>query len=515
MPSLSLWPFQISTVRDGLHAYRDGAQSLMIVAPTGSGKTVMGSELVKILHERRQKKAIFFAHRREIVMQSAKKLEAAGLVPEIVMDGFSPNPWGNVMVGSVQTIWSRKGYNGLPEADFVVVDEAHRIGGNIYDAIFKHYKQKGARILLLTATPLRGDGRGLKQYADVMVSAPPVSYLMRHGFLVPRIDYRVGVIPSEKGLKTVAGEWNQAQVASLMDSPDLIGDITATWMHYGRGKKTMCFAAGVDHSLHIVEQFKALGIRAVHVDGDTPKEQRDSIYEQSESGEIEIISSADVYTEGTDFPWVDCIIHAKKWKSLVKYLQQGGRGMRSHPGKESLLFLDHSGVVYRHGRLELDREWELTDDKEQAERMSLQRLKKERAQVKCPQCGFLLARAICGHCGFHWEPKGAAKKFLPGILLEMPQGEFEKATQTPKKKAQREYTMQEKQEWYSSLITLYMERGKPNAVAIASQKYREKFGVWPNQLKKIPGIVSLEVRAFDRQSRMKFAESQEKGKASA
>ncbi len=508
---LNLWPFQLEVNRNVWRAWRD-AQSVLLQATTGSGKTVMGSHLAKMRIEHCGDKVLFLAHRREIVQQTAKKFEASGIIPGIIMEGHAPNPWTKAYVGSVQTLWSRREYAGFPEAGLLVVDECHRIAGKVYDQIFRHYKEKGAKILLLTATPLRSDGRGLKQYADTMVCAPPVSYLMENGFLVPQIDYHVGIIPSDKGLRTIAGEWSKEDVEKLMDSPQLIGDITATWMKYGKGRRTMCFAAGVGHSLHIVEQFRSLGIRAEHVDGDTPKPERDSIYERSESGEIEIVSSAEVYTEGTDFPWIDCIIHAKKWKSLVKYLQQGGRGMRTYPGKESLLFLDHSGVVYRHGRLELDREWELTDDKDQAERMAAQRLKKERAQVQCPQCGFLLTRAVCTHCGFSYEPKGEARSFLPGVLLALPQEQYDAAVM-PKKKTKREYTTEEKQDWYSGLLWLARERG--NKDGLAWHQFRERFGHYPAGYEKTPKPPSFEVESWDRHRRIRWAKAKKKEKASA
>lgn len=426
--------------------------------------------------------------------------------PEIIMAGHAPNPWANVMVGSIQTLISRRSWNGLPDAQFIVVDECHLSMADGTRKIIEHYKAQGAKVLGLTATPMRQDGRGLAAVYDAMVCGPSIGELMQDGYLVPRVQYFVGIAPDTKGVPIHGGEYNRAKLEAASDRGILIGDIVESWLRHSSNLRTLCFAAGVKHSMHIVERFREAGVTAEHIDGDTPKEERDSIYERSRSGEVRVISNAQVYIEGTDFPWMECLIDAQKNAGIVRYLQKGGRVMRAAEGKVCARYHDHSGNVHRHGRLELERVWELTAGKEQVERLENQRKKKDKVQVKCPECGFLLSAAVCGNCGHQWKNEGEAREFIHADLIEMTWDDLDRAT--PKKPKKLEYSMTDKQEWFSGFLWLAKERGRSEGWA--AHRYREKFGVWPNPLLKVPRKPSLEVQAFDRHCRIKYAKSKAK-----
>jgi superfamily II DNA or RNA helicase len=506
---LNLWPFQIEANRELWREYQRGTDSVLLQMATGGGKTMCASHMIQMRHQHLREKTLFLAHRRELVHQSARKLEQAGMNPEIIMAGCAPNPWANVMVGSVQTLLARRSWNGLPEAKFLVVDEAHISMAKGYLSIIKHYLERGAKLLGLTATPMRQDGKGLASVYRKMVCGPSVPWLMEQGYLVPRIEYRVGIAPDVKGVKIVGGEYNQAQLEAASDQGILIGDIVENWLTHSKGMRTLCFAAGVKHSIHIVERFREAGISAEHVDGDTPKDERERIYERSESGEVMVVSNAQVYIEGTDFPWMECLIDAQKNAGLVRYLQKGGRLMRAHPGKEFARYMDHAGNVHRHGRLELAREWMLTQGKEQVESLEAQRKQKDKVQVQCPVCGFLLTSAICSHCGHRWKTEGEARDVIPATLVEMTWDELEQKTN----KTKREYTTEEKQAWYSGLLWLARERG--NKDGLAWHQFREKFGHYPAGYAKTPKPPSFEVESWDRHRRIRWAKAKKKEEASA
>ena len=500
---LELRDYQLETNREVWRAYRDGVQSVLLQAPTGAGKTISGAHLIAMRREHAKERVLVLAHRREIVQQTVNKLVEAGIETGIIMANHAPMEWADVQVASIDTLWARRKFQSFPEAQLLVVDEVHRAGSARHLEIIDHYKKQGAKVLGLTATPIRNDGFGLGNIFDLMVRTPDMPLLIEHGFLVP-VDYRVGIIPDVSGVKLTAGEYNKAQLEAVMDATVLIGDIVDNWLRYASDRRTMVFASGVAHSIHLMNQFKTAGVNAVHIDGETNNEIRDRVFAQVNSGEIQVICNAMVYVEGTDIPCISCIVDAAPSKSIIKYLQSGGRGMRPFPGKANLQYHDHSGNVYRHGRLELPRDWELVKGKEQVEKLAEQRKKVEKIQITCQKCGFMHNRPICPRCGVAPELKGMAKDFIPAVLVQMTQWEYEKAAKK-KKEPKREPTFAEKQEFYSGFLFMARERGYSDGWA--AHAYREKFGVFPRGLQQVPHEPTYAVKQYDRHRRIAWAKS--------
>jgi DNA repair protein RadD len=147
-----------------------------------------------------------------------------------------------------------------------------------------------------------------------------------------------------------------------MDRPNLIGDIVTHWHRYAERRKTVCFAVNVPHAMHIRDEFVKSGVRAEHIDGDTPKYERDAVLARLACGEIELISNCMVLTEGWDMPEVGCCILARPTKKMGVYRQMVGRILRPAEGKVDAIVLDHSGAVFRHGFVEDHVEWMLDPD---------------------------------------------------------------------------------------------------------------------------------------------------------
>ena len=503
-----LRPYQLETNRALWRAFQN-TDSVLLQAPTGSGKTLMASHLIAMRMEHKRERVLMLAHRREIVNQTASKLIDANLETGIIMAGHAPMQWANVQVGSIDTLWSRKNY-GLPEAEFLVIDECHRAASDRYAKVIEYYRSKGAKVLGLTATPMRNDGRGLKPMFEQMVRTPDIPELQLMGWLVP-VRYRVGLAPDVSQIKITAGEYNQKEREEAHDKGILIGDILENWLKFASNRRTMIFASGVQHSLHLAEIFSKAGITVEHVDGETPKEKRDHVYEQITTGKLQMVTNAQVYIEGTDIPCIDCIVDAAATKSLVKYLQAGGRGMRPYEGKENLLYMDHSGNVMRHGLLETPRDWMLTEGKEQIDRLTEQRKKTERLQIACKQCGFLHNCVQCPMCGFMLVPEGEAAEFLPAMLVEMTQEMFDNAKAAKRKKPPKKELTE--QEWYSQFLGLAEERGKSRGWA--AHRFLLKFGNWPRRLIDSPQIPSKQVRDFDKSRRIAYAKSRQQNESAA
>jgi hypothetical protein len=149
----------------------------------------------------------------------------------------------------------------------------------------------------------------------VIVECPQVPELIQQGFLV-RTHVYAPVDPDLKGVETRVGDYAASQLAERMDRDDLVGDIVSHWHKYGQRRKTVCFAVNVKHSIHLRDEFIKSGVIAEHVDGSTPKADRDAVLARLASGETELVTNCMVLTEGWDLPDVSCVILARPTKKM-------------------------------------------------------------------------------------------------------------------------------------------------------------------------------------------------------
>ena len=505
--------YQLEADRELWRGYKT-FYSQLLQCPTGGGKTLMAAFLIKMRLQHLREKTLVIAHRREIITNTADKLIEAGIETGIIMAGHAPMCWADAQVASLDTLWAGKDYKGFPDAQFVVIDEAHRAGGKRYRGIIEHYKQKGAKILLLTATPMRNDGYGLGQLAERMVRTPDVPWMIQNGFLVP-VEYWQGIIPKKDGVSLAAKNFTVKEKEAVLNGKLLIGNTQENWHNHASGLRTMLFAPGVKTSIHYRDEFLANGIKAAHIDGETDKAIRDHIIAQMNYGEIQVICNAMVYAEGTDIPCLECLVDTDPTHSLIEYLQKGGRILRPFPGKTKALYLDHSGNVYQHGRLELPRDWELTEGKEQVEKLAEQRKKTELIQISCKVCGFMFNAAICPLCGtpVH-QLEGKSQEFLPADLVKMTEFEYEEAIERKKLRNTKQKRLlpkvSDEQAFYSGLLDFARRREWKDGWA--KIKYKEKYGSWPNGLDDRSMTPRKAVKEFIRESMREWREQQKAAK---
>lgn len=471
---------------------------VLLVAPTGSGKTVIAGKLIGD-NVKAGKRVLFLAHRRELIKQASNKLHAVGIDHGIMQAGFKGRQ-SPVQVGSVQTIHARavrSSRMAMPDADLVVIDEAHHVRARTYQQIIENYPE--AVIVGLTATPARGDGRGLGDDFNVIVECPQIPELILGGHLVSTRVY-APTIPDLHGVHIRHGDYVESELAERMDKKQLVGDIVMHWLKLARDRKTVIFATSVSHSVNIRDEFRRAGIMAEHLDGTTPMEERDGILSRLVNGKIEVVTNCMVLTEGWDCPDVACCVLARPTKSMLLYRQMIGRILRPAPGKTDALILDHAGAIFEHGFVEEPVEWFLSPDrKARNEKQEARGLHRTPGLKPCPECHAIrVAGQPCGACGWMPKPKAAPVDVIDGDLGEVNR----RRIVTPAYE-----TQVERDRFYQELLWVARDRGyKPGW---AAYKYKEKFGGWPSKRFLIPVEPSDEVRRWVRSRQIAYAKSQQ------
>ena len=363
----NLRDYQTAAVENVMAAAANGARAPLVVAPTGAGKTYLLCAIVDRVLMRPGATVAWYAHRRELVSQAVHALGRHGIPAG---DGVRCRG-AAVQVTTVQSSLAR---GEAPEADLVVLDEAHHYAADDWGRLPAAYPH--ALIVGATATPERGDGRPLGGLFDTLIVATTPSQLAERGVLVP-----CDVIAPSRPLK--AGR----VAARPCDA----------WSKHARGRKSVVFAPHVEAARTIAGEFTGrLGVDAAVVHGAMPAREREDVLERFASGKLRAIVNVNVLTEGWDCPDVECVILARRFSTPGQYIQAVGRGLRSAEGKARCTLLDLTGSAHVHGHPLADREYSLD-----GEAISLS----GRAGASyCPVCGAIVA-GICERCGREPEPR--------------------------------------------------------------------------------------------------------------
>lgn len=387
----------------------------LIPLPTGGGKTVIAAAIIAEAVARGLR-VIFVAHRQELIFQASRKLLDVGVDHAVLMGEESSTYLGQpVIVASIQTLAARVFRSHkmeLPPADILIFDEAHHCRASTYIEVAKAYPN--AKRIGLTATPARGDGRGLggDLFTD-LVKVPDYAWLIEHNYLVKPTVF-APVIPDLKGVETTfgkdGGDYAVGQLEERMNTNVLVGGIVEHWHKLGENRPTIVFTVGVKHSIHLRDEFRKSDVAAEHIDAKTPPKERRRIIAEFKAGTVKVLCNCMILTEGFDEPSASCLILARPTKLLTMYRQMVGRVLRPHPGKVDALILDHSGAVYRHGYPDDDIEWVLKAD-ESAVNVSKASRGTHKELVDCPACRAVrVSGEACRACG--WEPPLPKPRYL-------------------------------------------------------------------------------------------------------
>ncbi len=306
-------------------------RSVLLVAPTGSGKTAMGAALAynAVLDGGR---VLWLAHRDELIIQASMSLKHAIGSADVGTLLASKHIGADavVQVCSVGTLLAR---GQRPAADLVIVDEAHHVATTTMRDLLSAYGN--ARVLGLTATPQRGDGKALSEFGSMVVAATPRE-LETQGYIVP-----MAVIAPKRLLRP--GQIAQRPVDA--------------WRAHANGRQAIVFCSSVKHAWVLADEFG--GDMATVIDGTTAADRRSKVLADYNSGHTRVLCNVGVLTEGFDAPVTSCIILARGCGSVGLYMQICGRGSRPAPGKTDCVLIDLRGVSHVHGHPYQDREYSL------------------------------------------------------------------------------------------------------------------------------------------------------------
>lgn len=363
----------------------------MVVMPPGGGKTALMAYVLRMLAAEQGLSGLVWAHRRELVGQAYDHLVECGVPPAmvgVVMAGDKrENRSAPIQVASVDTLRARE----KPLADIIVSDEAHRDASDGRRRLRALYPD--AFHLGLTATPIRLDGRGLREDYDEMLVAAQPSELIAEGWLAAPMIYTVPteLLPDLKGVKKRGGDFREDELEARSNRRALVGGIVDHWQRRAEGRRTIVFPVGIKHSRAIVARFQAAGVAAEHLDGETSLAERVRILAGLRSGSIPVVSSCGVLSEGVDAPEVKCVVLARATQSLGLFIQQCGRALRPWEGVTPVV-LDHAGntIGQKHWAPHADREWSLDSAKSNVAGRSA-------AMKACPSC-LVVIGAGCASC---------------------------------------------------------------------------------------------------------------------
>jgi DNA repair protein RadD len=438
-----------------------GKMRPMVMSPTGSGKTVVAEHAValQLLGEAMVRQAVgrvaFVVPWLVLIEQTVDRFRDVGLTDIGVVQGRHAltNPHARIQICSAQTLTRRE----LPDVDLVIVDEAHQMQKSIFRWMAA---RKDLPFVGLSATPY---AQGLGKYYDDLIIVATIADLIANGRLCDFKVYAPGLSADLSGVKTVAGEFNQAQLGSVMDDAVLVGDVVKTWLEKGENRPTFLFAVNCDHARHLYERFVEAGVGAAYLDGDTPDVERKEIFKRFRSGEAKVICSVGVLTTGVDED-VRCIIDAQPTKSEIRHVQKIGRGLRTAPGKDHLLILDHAGNHLRLGRVTGIFHGKLHDGtpKAEAERKAE---KGEPLPKLCPECKAVIGKReeACPHCG-HKFTAHTSIRHRDEELVELGRGE----------QGRIGATVEEKRQFYLEALGYARQFGKKDGFAF--HKFQGKYG---------------------------------------
>jgi superfamily II DNA or RNA helicase len=464
---LELREHQLEVVEKLNEGFANGHTRQLLYAPTGFGKTEVAMAIMKAVADNYQKTAMVL-DRIVLVNQTSMRLARYGIEHGVMQSGhWRERPYEKIQVCSAQTLEKRK---NTPDIDLLIIDECHVLRRSTVNFLKDNPQIK---VIGLTATPFT---KGLGDIYTHIIGASPTGDLIEKGWLVPLKVFIAKEIDMT-GVKKIAGEWSADQVSER--GMRIVGDVVSEWAKktyeiFGKPVKTIVFCAGVDHGKELAKRFEDAGFNFKSISYKEDDDYKRMIIEDFSRPDTDIngLIATDILTRGFDVTDVMIGVSARPFsKSFSSHVQQMGRVMRPHEGKEYGVWLDHSGNYLRF-KDDWDRVFDYGVDSLDGgleEKAKKEPTEKEKVEAKCPSCGalWIWKSDECGECG-HIKKKIAQIQVLDGELQEL-------AVANSKLKI-------DNRQFFQELMHYATSRGYKEGWA--AHKYKEKFGVFPKNIPK-------------------------------
>lgn len=341
-----LRPYQREALEAVLSSEAKGISKQLIVLPTGSGKTVIFSHLPIIRKE--STPMLVIAHRAELLHQAKNKIQQMN--PDLIVEIEQAENIASkvdVVVASVPTMGRANSdrIEKFPKNYFktIIIDEAHHAAAPTYRRIVDYFQPN--LILGVTATPQRSDSTRLIDVFQEIVYYKTIQDLIKQGWLTRLVGYRIKTETDLTEIEVNDGDFVQSQLQDTVNNPQRNASIVAAYQEICKERKTLVFAAGVQHAKDLALSFTKNSVVTEIILGETPDEERSTILQKFRNNEIKVLINVGVLTEGFDEPSVQAIILARPTKSTLLYTQVVGRGTRLDEGKENCLIIDISDTT--------------------------------------------------------------------------------------------------------------------------------------------------------------------------
>lgn len=414
--------------------------AVLAVAHTAFGKTILFSYIVASAASM-GRRVLILAHRQELISQISGALRKFGVDHGLISPQYTPNYSRRVQVASIATMNAR--FKKIPERfrsfDMVILDESHHLlatntFGKVYDMLQR------PRILGVTATPERADGKGLGEgqggVFQRMVMGPSVRESIDNGYLSDFVVYAPRTPIDLSGIKIKMGDYDKQALAEQVDRPTVTGDAVREYARRCPTYPAVVFCVSIDHCKHVAAEFQAAGFDFRVIDGTMDDSTRRNLIGGLGKTHLGLVS-CDIISEGTDVPSIACAIFLRPTKSLGLYIQQAGRAIRpvyadgydlstkdgrlaalANGPKPRAVLLDHAGLCLTHGLIDEEREWSLEGRKKGSKK------KKDAEQAvaatQCKKCYAVFAPApSCPLCGEPVEVKARKIDKVDGELVEI------------------------------------------------------------------------------------------------
>ena len=414
---IELRDYQKEMIGGVYKAIRDGKKRILLIALMGLGKTVLSGWIMRDATSR-GKRCLFLVPLTVLIDQTIETLEALGVHCSALQGDRHYDPTALVTVASLQTIASRLRSGQslqdiLGEKHLLFADEAHVTAfDTVYPDLENFVLASGGVCIGMTATPWRlSKKQWLGQKYDQAIQGPQPPEAIRLGAVVPCRGFRIGGVFDLEKLKVTNGDYTLDSIAQQATTPDALKFVVSEWRRLASDRPTLMVGATVEQVRKTAQAFESKRIKTALIIGETPHQERLAIFEQVNSGEVQVICSVGCLTAGFNLPAISAIVYVRATKSRALFFQTAGRGSRPAPGKTDFLLLDFGGNLTRFGNPMSKQDYKIS---EPSKPTPIDPYK------QCPDCGedVLVFAKVCPGCGYEFSGSDSESDISIALLVE-------------------------------------------------------------------------------------------------